>query len=207
MSGERLTWAIDCDDVVVPSADTIIRHYNAAYGTNLSIDAMYDNNNTWGAASHSEAARRVGELLRGGALDDAVPDSETIEALTRLARLDELHMVIGRQSYLEDVTYRMLDRYLPRVFQSVEHTNYYAGEEGSGLIARTKGEVCAAIGADVLLDDLVVHGESVLVYGVKEVLVWGDYPWNRTQRLGAGMVRCTSWGEVFRERERILASR
>lgn len=207
MTKERLVWAIDCDDVVVPSAEAIIASYNERYGTNVSLSAMYDNTNTWEASSHSEAARRVGEILRDGALANLVPDPETIEALTYLASLDELHMVTGRQSYLEAVTHRMLGTHLPGVFQSVEHTNYYAGEEGSGLITRTKGEVCAAIGADALVDDHIVHGQSVLEHGVKEVVVWGDYPWNRTQRLGAGMVRCVNWQEVFRERERILASR
>lgn len=207
MSKERLTWAIDCDDVVVPSANAIIDRYNEVYGTQLSVDAMYDSGNTWGASSHGEAAQRVGELLRRGALADLVPNPETVEALTYLASHDELHMVTGRQTYLEEVTHRMLDMHLAGVLQTVEHTNYYADEEGSGLVMRTKGEVCAALGADVLVDDHIVHGQSVLEYGLKEVIVFGNYPWNCTQKLGAGMVRCISWREVLCERERILSRR
>ncbi len=100
----------------------------------------------------------------------------------------------------------MINQYLPGVFTSLEFTNYYL-EEGSGLLSRTKGEVCAAIGADILVDDHILHGSSVLQHGVKEVIVWGDYPWNRRQVLEQGMVRCVKIKELFRERERILASR
>ena len=56
MTKERLVWAIDCDDVVVPSAEAIIASYNERYGTNVSLSAMYDNTNTWEASSHSEVS-------------------------------------------------------------------------------------------------------------------------------------------------------
>jgi len=206
MAKERLVWAVDCDDVIVPTAEVILDAYNQRYGTSVGLEAFYDDDATWGAPSNSEAIRRVGKLLREGVTAAAVPAPETIEALKRLASLDELHMVTGRQTYLENSTHEMLDTYLPNVFHTVEHTNFY-NEEDSGQISRTKGEVCALIGADVLLDDHVVHGRSVLEHGIKEVIVWGNYPWNRNQRLGAGMVRCVNWDEVFRERERILATR
>lgn len=203
MAKERLVWAIDCDDVIVPTAEVIINAYNERYGTNVALSALYDNADSWGAPSPDHAVRRVGDLLREGITADVAPTKETIDALTYLASMDELHLVTGRQTYLEETTHRMLDEYLPGVFQTVEHTNYYA-EEGSGLVTRTKGEVCAAIGAQILLDDHIAHGNSVIESGLKEVIIWGDYPWNRTQKLGQGMVRCASWEEVFRERQRIM---
>lgn len=206
MASERLVWAVDCDDVIVPTAEVLVAAYNERYDTSVTLDAFYDNTDTWGAASHDEATRRVGALLREGVTDNIAPTQDTIDALAYLASVDELHMVTGRQTYLEEVTHRMLDTYLPGIFRTVEHTNYYAEEE-RGLFTRTKGEVCAALHADVLIDDHIAHGNSVLESGLKEVIVWGDYPWNQARRLGRGMVRCVSWEEVFRERERILAGR
>ena len=203
MAKERLVWAIDCDDVIVPTAEVLVAAYNERHGTSVGLNVFYDNTDTWGAPSHDEATKRVGALLREGITDDVAPTSETIEALTYLASMDELHMVTGRQTYLEETTHRMLDRYLPGVFRTVEHTNYYAEPE-NGLFTRTKGEVCAALQADVLIDDHIAHGTSVLESGLEEVIIWGDYPWNQTRKLGRGMVRCASWEEVFRERQRIM---
>ncbi len=207
MKGKKLVWAVDCDDVIVPTAQVIVTAYNEQYATNLELKDFYNkSNDNWGTASGDESIRRVSELLREGVTDRMAPSQETIDALTRLASVDELHMVTGRQSFLEEVTRHMIDTYLPGVFTSVEHTNYLT-EKGSGLVSRSKGEVCAAIGADVLIDDHVDHAYSVLEHGLKEVVIWGDYPWNHNQELVQGMVRCTSWEEVFRERERILAGR
>ncbi len=206
MTKQRLVWAIDCDDVILPTSELIIGLYNEAYGTNLDLSVKYDQSSAWGASSKEEAVRRFGKLLRSDPIANLKPASETTEALTRLASLDELHLVTGRPSFMEDVTRRMIDEYLPGVFTSIEHTNFFV-EEGTSVKARTKGEVCAQLEADVLIDDHVVHGQSVLASGFKEVIVWGSYPWNDDSTLEPGMVRCVTWNEVFRERERILASR
>lgn len=206
MARERLVWAIDCDDVIVNTAPVLIGAYNEQYGTDVSLSAFYDRESTWGASSHAEAIKRVDALLRGGITDNLAPDQETVDVLRYLASKDELHMVTGRQSFLEPATHRMLDEHLPGIFTSVEHTNYYSAAD-SQVVSRTKGEVCAQIGADVLLDDHVEHGVSVLESGLSEVIVWGDHPWNRHQKLRRGMVRCVRWSEVLHERERILAGR
>lgn len=208
MAREKLIWAIDCDDVIVPTAQVIADAYNDRYGTSLTLGNFYshDDEGAWGVVSAQEAITRVSKLLRSGVAADAIPSQETIEALMELASKDELHMVTGRQSFLEGVTHHMLETYLPGVFRTVEHTNYFV-EDGSDSTSRTKGEVCAAIGADVLIDDHIAHGVSVLESGLEEVIIWGEYPWNRSQKLGRGMVRCVVWEEVFRERERILANR
>ena len=208
MAREKLIWAIDCDDVIVATGQVLIDAYNERYGTSMGLEALYNDNNNeaWGVESRSEATVRMNNLLRDGVSSDLAPTQETIDALKQLASLDELHVVTGRQSFMESATRRMIDTYLPDVFRSIEHTNYHT-EEGSNVLVRTKGEVCAVIGAHALIDDHVAHGISVIESGVQEVIIWGDYPWNRHQQLGKGMVRCVAWEEVFRERERILANR
>lgn len=86
--------------------------------------------------------------------------------------------------------------------------NDYVTVPDSNYIQRTKGDVCRQIGANVLVDDHVVHGESVLAAGINEVIVFGDYPWNRSVELSKGMVRCLNWfGDhgVIGEIERIAS--
>lgn len=207
MARERLVWAIDCDDVLVPTAEHILDGYNRTYGTKVTLDDYYViNTDAWGVDTDEEAIRRVHRLLKSGVTRQAVPNQDTIEAVMRLASMDELHLVTGRSSFLEDETHALLDTYFSGAFSSVEHTNYIDTSD-SGAPRRSKGEVCRAVNADILVDDHIVHGASVLESGLKEVIVWGDYPWNRAESLEQGMVRCVTWCEVFRERERILANR
>ena len=61
MAQERLVWAFDCDDVIVPTAHPLISAYNHRYGTRLDISAMYTDNNpaVWGVSTNQEAISRV----------------------------------------------------------------------------------------------------------------------------------------------------
>lgn len=202
---ERLVWAIDCDDVLVPTAQAIIDKYNSVYKTSVTLEEFYSESK-WGAPTEDDAIKRVDSLLRAGVTAHLKPNPQTIDAIHRLPLLDELHLVTGRQTYMEPETQALLDQWFNGMFTSIEHTNFYSPND-SLAVKKTKGEVCASIGADVLLDDHVIHGESVLAAGVKEVIIWGNYPWNQKQKLSNGMVRCTNWDAVFQERARILNSR
>lgn len=198
----RLVLAFDCDDVLVRTSNIIVEKYNRLYGTSVELDAFYRKGDTWQAESNDEAIRRVDAILRGGTIDEIIPDMEAVSALNHLSTAHELHLVTGRQDYMEPATLRLLDTYFPGCFTSVEHTNYITVAD-SGYRRRSKGEVCSQIGADVLID-----GESVLAAGVGEVIVFGDYPWNNSFELPTGMSRCLSWfgdGGVVKEIERIAS--
>lgn len=200
MSREGLIWTFDFDDVIAPTAEPLIEAYNMQYGTKITLDAMYsDDPATWEAGSNSEAVLRVSRLLRQGATANIAPTKKMIDALNRLVSLgDELHVVTGRQDYLKDSTLATIDQHLPRVFSSIEFTNFYV-EEGCDLVTRSKGDVCRALNADVHVDDHIVHNSSVLDSGVQEVILWGNYPWNHEQKLERFMVRCVEIEELFRE--------
>lgn len=202
----ELVIAVDCDDVLVPTAEVILREYNSRYSTDVSLDAFYEANHTWGAVSREEAIQRVDVLLKAGITDEIAPDPSTVAAISHLSPSGhELHLVTGRQSYLEPATHRLLDGHFPGIFTSVEHTNYIAASD-SVAHRRTKGEVCRAIGAHVLIDDHVTHGTSVLADGIGNVIVFGDYPWNSREQLVAGMARCASWLEVLEEIDRLASA-
>ena len=99
----------------------------------------------------------------------------------------------------------MLAEHFPNVFASVEHTNMYASGHAAAL-KRSKGAVCRMLGADVLVDDHVFHGREVLRHGVENVVIFGDYPWNISESLEAGMARCASWASTYLEVMRIAKS-
>jgi 5'(3')-deoxyribonucleotidase len=202
---KRLIIAIDCDDVLMPTAEAIINDYNARFATKLELGHMYQpaSIESWGTDSDDEAIKRVNDFLRSDAHAQIKPYPEAIEAIRLLSQMHELHLVTGRASFLEQVTARMLDVYFQDCFQSVEHTNYIVTSDDKTSIRRTKGEVCRSIGARVLIDDHVHHGRSVLEAGLEGVIVFGDYPWNRNSELSDRMVRCLDWPSTLKEITRI----
>lgn len=198
MSGRRLVIAIDCDDVLVPSAQDVITAYNNQFGTDLTLTDWYKpvTYSQWGTSEEGVAIARVHEYMRSFEHAQLIPDPKAVMAVRELVKHHELHLVTGRPEYMEATTMKMLGIYFPGYFQSIEHTNFHAvGDKKS----RTKGEVCAQIGANILIDDHIVHGESVIEAGVQRVMVFGDYPWNRREALPRGMVRCYDWKSVLRE--------
>jgi len=199
----RLVIAVDCDDVLVLSAERTIYAYNRDYGATLTPEFYYGPATvaTWGTDDESLAVARVEQFQTSDEFRLVAPHPSTVMAIKRLAQQHELHLVTGRPDHLEEVTLTMLSEYFPGCFTSIEHTNYYNERK-----KRTKGEVCKALGADILIDDHIVHGMSVLENGLKEVIVFGDYPWNLHEDLPPRMTRCVDWAEVEQEISRIAAS-
>lgn len=200
----RLVIAIDCDDVLVPTAEALVRSYNARHRTNVTLDHMYQpaTLDGWGTTDEDVAIERMNEIHRSEAHATIPPYQEAIKAIRQLAKMHELHLVTGRASFLEGVTKRMLDTHFPECFQSIEHTNYIVTTDSQAL-RRSKGEVCQAIGAQILIDDHIQHGHSVLETNVERVVVFGNYPWNRDAELSDRMVRCLDWSSTLKEVTRI----
>jgi len=203
---ERLTVAIDCDDVLIPTAPAIVDNYNTRFGTKLDLSDLYKpaSLERWGTDDHDEAIERVNEFLRSEDHARIAPYVDAVTAIRGLAEVHDLHIITGRASFLEAVTLHMAETYFPGCFKSIEHTNYITASTDTAL-KRTKGEVAAALGADLLVDDHIAHGSNVMEAGVGGVLVFGDYPWNRQDMLPPGMVRCENWDIVVREIARYAA--
>lgn len=195
----RLIIAVDCDDVLVPTAPWIINAYNEKYTTTLGLEDFYGHDPApWGVEDMRDASDRVGEFLQSDEHAKIIPDDNTIEIVRDLANRHELHLVTGRSEILKRLTSKMISNYFLGCFKSIELTNFY--DEAH---RRSKGDVCRELGADVLIDDHIEHVHSVLEVGMKEVIVFGDYPWNQSLWLPAGANRCANWDEVRDEIKRI----
>lgn len=202
---KKLVIAIDCDDVLVTTSPHLVNYYNKTYGTALELRHMYNGAElkAWGTDSQEVAVRRIQDFSLTDEHAAITPEPTAVEAIKGLAKHHELHLVTGRADFLEPVTRRMLDEYFPGCFQTIEHTNYLNPSTDKAS-QRTKGEVCKAIGADILIDDHIKHGNTALGL-VKEVIVFGDYPWNQHEALPEGMVRCADWTAVVAEIEAYAA--
>lgn len=209
---KRLVIAIDCDDVLTDTLPQVVKDFNQMYGTKVGLEHMYVDHNTipavFGVKTGQEAIQRFHAIYKQKGYYEALkPIEGAVEAIKTLAQEHELHVVTGRQSFLEAATIYTLDSYFPDMFTSVEHTNYYKDDNETSGIHRSKAEVCLEISADVLIDDHVVHGEDVLKAGVKQVILFGSYPWNQRDEHVLGMVHCLNWPSTLKRIEEISAAK
>ena len=188
MAVKRLVIAIDCDDVLVHTTPYILQAYNEQHGTNVTLDDTQDEhlpswqaapeviNERWVALTDTDGYRALG------------PDPEEAMILRELASEHELHLITARRKEERAFTKEMLERELAGVFTSME----FVGWNGS------KGEVCARIGADVLIDDNVHHLHDAIAHGLPAsgAILYGEYPWNRTDEARDSFVRCLDWLSV-----------
>jgi 5'(3')-deoxyribonucleotidase len=135
------TIAIDCDDVLVPTTQSIIDHYNKTYGTSIPLEQLYSKDPAvWGVQDYNEAVHRVQVYLISPEYLNLPPFKEAIDVIAQLSKRYELHVVTARHDELAEATKRMLAEHFPSLFKSIEFTNHF------GETARTKAQVCQAIG-------------------------------------------------------------
>jgi 5'(3')-deoxyribonucleotidase len=182
---KRLVIAIDCDDVLVHTTPFLVNAYNARYGTSVTLaDTQDEYLPVWQAQPEVVNERWVG-LLDAEGYRDLGPDRDEALVLHELAKYHELHLITARREEERVFTKEMLERELAGVFTSME----FVGWGGS------KGEICARIGADVLIDDNVSHLRDAVAHGVPAdgAILFGDYPWNATTDV---FERCSDWTGV-----------
>jgi 5'(3')-deoxyribonucleotidase len=187
---QHLIIAIDCDDVLVPTATAILAHYNKTYGANITLPQLYSKDPAvWKVDDYADAVKRVQAYLNTPEYLNLPPFKEAIDVLAKLSKRYEIHVVTARHDALAEATKRVLAEHFPDVFRSIEFTNHF------GATARTKAQVCQEIGADLLIDDHLTHAEAVAQCGIN-VLLFGDYPWNQAETLHENVERVRDWDEV-----------
>lgn len=189
---QKLVIAIDCDDVLVPSTETIVDLYNKRFGTNVTYARAHQSGNEEWGASRDETERRIHEVQLSDEYAEIIPFPEAVSSVRQLAEAGhELHMVTARDSKLLRVTETMLEKYFDDgVLTTLEHVGF----------GGTKGDICKKLGADVLIDDNLKHLEYAAGCGVGLLLWFGRYPWQGdTGTTTVGIKRCGDWREVTEE--------
>jgi 5'(3')-deoxyribonucleotidase len=185
--------AVDMDDVVVETAQSIIDHVNRSYGASVDISNFYSRDpSVWNSPDLQTAVNRVNEYLETDEYFVQEPVQEAIHALRSIQKVHKLYIVTGRPDFTELATRRWLENHLPDLFEDVIFTNYFDKNK-----VRTKGDVCTALGATVLIDDHIDHCISAQEQGIKPIL-FGSYPWNTEELIpeGVRLARVKHWPEV-----------
>ena len=192
---KRLVIAVDCDDVLVRTTPYFIEAYNRIYGTSVTLAQAHDDTDVSWGADRATLEARLAQLMDTDEYRLLAPTSEEVATLRMLADHHELHVITARRPEERTVTQRMIDTYLPGIFTSLE----LVGFTGS------KGEVCARIKANVLIDDNARHLDDAIKKGIPHegALLFGGYPWNTEVDAPIDVIRCDTWSDVQREIEQL----
>lgn len=190
-----MTIAIDCDDVLIDSTAFVVATYNTRYATNVKLEnAFVSSNPEWGV-DRPEVFRRFHEIYSSEEFRCLEPRADARASIANLAQNHVLHLVTARDLVLELVTLQMLNTFFPDCFRDICHVG-----EGS------KGSICMALNADMLIDDNAKHLRDALDRGVEHTVWFGEYPW-QTQDLSDSNLgnRYKDWREVEREVNRVAS--
>ncbi len=184
--------AVDFDDVLTPHHVGLLAWYNKSYGTKLTIANYHGlEPGPWGVRTDSEAILRVQKYFDSTEFKSEQPYDAAGEVLRQLADRYSLIVVTGRDHMIEEATKEWLTEHHPGLFVSIHFTAQYNLEGKS----RSKADLVHSERIEYLIEDSLTNLKEVVAVGAKGVL-FGDYPWNQTDSLPSGIVRCKDWQAV-----------
>lgn len=186
--------AFDIDDVLAANAEGFAAFSNAQWGTSMTAaDFSEDWMSMWGVPEE-EMRERSRIFHASDAVAHYEPYLEALPVLTKLQSSSDLRVVTSRQRAIRDHTDTWIKQYFPGVFTDVHYSGIFDSNNASAH-KLTKADVLREISANYLVDDQLKHCIAAAEMGIPAVL-FGSYPWNQTETLPNGIVRCVNWKEV-----------
>ncbi|MFZ1812755.1 MAG: hypothetical protein WAU02_04570 [Candidatus Saccharimonadales bacterium] len=188
--------ALDIDDTLFDHFADIALWYNATFGTKLTLANNHPNKESdlqhWGVSTVEEAVRRVHAFYETPEFIGAQPYQSALRVLPLVSNYYDIVVVTARDiDILEQFTHQWLNEHFAGLYREVHFTGQY---NLTGKM-RTKQEVLRLIGANYLIDDSLVNCLQAVEMGATGLL-FGDYPWNQTERIPDGVIRVQDWDAV-----------
>ena len=169
--------AIDIDDTLADSTETIIREVNQRYKANIPREAYYREDEYWGY--YQRVWVEHGLDLKIDDLNDQMRQDEValpllpsaLFAIQELSQRFNIVVITARRRAHESMTKQWLYDTFPDHAIDVHFIESHDGEA-----AMTKGQVCKQLGASYLIDDNVTHCQSAIDEGLT-ALLFGTYGW------------------------------
>jgi len=185
-SGSALLIALDLDDVLCQTNQSIANWYNMTFGTNMTLNDFhyyhYWKNPYWG--SPKETLEKVTQYLKGPEFRNVPMVEGAKEGVAELRRLGfRLAIVTARSSSDGKLTDEWLATHLPGSIQAVYYTGESIGKKDSAGDAKpmTKAQILETIGAQLFVDDSLDNAVSCALSAsnAPPVLLFGNYEWNK----------------------------
>lgn len=185
--------AVDIDEVLTPHFQDLINWYNLQYGTKLTLtDNHPTDTSNWGTETIIEAVKRVQKFFETEAFKNSQPFAEAKNAVKLLSKNYEMVIITSRDTIIEKLTRDWLDHHFPELFRDAHFAAMYSLDNK----ARPKAVIAKDIGVEFMIDDSLEHITNAAKLGITGLL-FGNYPWNQTDRLPGGVTRVKNWQEVL----------
>lgn len=191
MSAKQII-AVDIDDVIYPLVPDLIDYLDKNHKVKLTKDEFvkYDIREVW-QGGPIEAEKIFNGYKERSAIEVA-PLKGAKDVLHKLAFKYDVIVMTARDITVEQKTKEWIYHHFPEIFKEV----HLLGNRRESVIFRSKAEVCKQLGVYCLIDDRLQTALEVNKAGIKAIL-FGDYPWNRTNELPDGITRLKNWQEVL----------
>ncbi|MFZ2494181.1 MAG: hypothetical protein WAW60_00200 [Candidatus Saccharimonadales bacterium] len=187
--------AIDIDDTIAESTETLRKLVNHRAGVDLPSEAYTVEGEYWGYYERVWAMNGLSGISHADFEAEMEVDQSHVPllpsaeyAIKILSETYRIVLVTARDISLEGATRTWLKTHFP--YADIE---LYFSEARKDQTKMTKGQLCKQLGARLLIDDNIQHCESAVELGIDTVL-FGDYGWNRTN---TSLKRCYNWQEVI----------
>jgi 5'(3')-deoxyribonucleotidase len=192
MISAKPTLVVDIDDVLAATTLGVIVHASdllrqeMRLGDIKSVDFWLE----YGVADFEAIALVQGYNDAG--FPGLVPVDGAVEALSKIAKLFNIHAVTARDSRVKPTTVDWLDTHYTGLIADV----HFVGNKFVSDRIVSKAEICRQIGAKVAIDDDVEHIADYMSAGI-DAVVYGDYPWSNYDVMPSGSMRCKTWESVY----------
>jgi hypothetical protein len=194
------TLCVDCDEVLAAFIPSLALWHNRVFGTLLQARS-FTSTHFAGVPGFGDAAETDAKMRAFFASEEwfnLAPIPGSAEALPRLAKVYNIYLVTARSPQQEAVTRVWLSRHFAPVFCGLRFTGAYDNADGADRPKRSKGEVCAELGALCLVDD-AVHYVVEAAGKLPLAICFGRYAWNSNREawehpaLPENVLRAETW--------------
>ena len=191
--------ALDYDDVLIPFFPSFFAWYNPQYGTNHSADDNFEFTDLSKAFGHDRFywADEMNRFHYSGLSAQLDPLDGALDALDVLA--DDGHSFIimtSRPSVHREHLEGWVERHIPHHVQEV---HMYEGDSNRPTTHQNKGEICAGLGVDLLIDDNHAYVATAIDNDLQGI-VFGNNSWTQPIK---DVPHASDWSEVVEHVRRI----
>ena len=187
--------AVDIDDVLADSTESMRQLVNDRLGVELTKDHYMVEGEYWGYYERVWHTHGIGDRVSHDVLSEEMAiDQSHVPllagasfALTELSKSFKLALLTSRNESWKKATEEWVRSHFGDLFEKVFFTRING-------IKKTKGELCTEIGAKWLIDDNVEHCQSALASNVTAIL-FGQYGWHTS--VPSSIVKCRDWPSVL----------
>lgn len=192
----KISIAIDVDDVLADTLVTILAYDNKKYNLNYEWKEFntYKFWNIWNC-SKEESLSRVNDFFESNEGNNISPTIGSKEAIEKLSKKYILHIITGRPKQYDNVTKEFLNKNYNTKFASIAYTAHYTKEKPI-----KKFEICKEINAKIIIEDDLEHAIDCANNGIITILM--DKPWNQ-DIYHENIIRTYSWNEAVENIENI----